>query len=57
MYIVKEDGKKITRKQFKNGFATYESARAAVKRLQRERGQNPDLGFTGYGYRVEKKSI
>ena len=52
MYFVKKNNRKLTSKEFKFGFNSYEDARNALRRFMRSIG-NKDSGYTQHGYSIE----
>lgn len=52
MYFVKKNNRKLTTKEFKNGFKTYEEAKNAVRKLLRNIGEYTG-GFRAKGYSIE----
>lgn len=52
MYFVKKNNRKLTTKEFKLGFNTYEDARNALRKFMRSIGIK-DRGFTQHGYSIE----
>lgn len=52
MYIVKHNGKKISRKEFKQVFTTYDAAKNAIRRYLRSIDQYVG-GFKSQGYSIE----
>ena len=52
MYIVKKNNRKLTTKDFKSGFTTYDEAKNAVRKLLRSLGLYTG-GFKVQGYSIE----
>lgn len=52
MYFVKKNNRKLTTKEFKLGFNTYEDARNTLRKFMRSIGIK-DHGFTQHGYSIE----
>ena len=52
MYFVKKNNRKLTSKEFKFGFNSYEDARNALRKYMRSTGIK-DRGFTQHGYSIE----
>ena len=52
MYFVKKNNRKLTNKEFKFGFNSYEDARNALRKFMRSIGIK-DRGFTQHGYSIE----
>lgn len=52
MYIVKKNNRKLTTKEFKSGFATYDEAKNAVRKMLRNLGIYVG-GFKAQGYSIE----
>ena len=52
MYIVKKNNRKLTTKDFKLGFTTYDEAKNAVRKLLRSLGSY-EGGFKQHGYSIE----
>ena len=52
MYIVKKNNRKVTTKEFKSGFNTYDEAKNALRKLLRSLGQY-EGGFKQHGYSFE----
>jgi hypothetical protein len=52
MYIVKKNNRKLTTKEFKSGFTSYDEAKNAVRKLLRSLGIY-EGGFKAQGYSIE----
>ena len=52
MYIVKKNNRKLTTKEFKLGFTTYDEAKNAVRKLLRSLGLYTG-GYKAQGYSIE----
>ena len=52
MYIVKKNNRKLTTKEFKSGFTTYDEAKNAVRKLLRSLSLYTG-GFKTQGYNIE----
>ena len=52
MYIVKKNNRKLTTKEFKSGFNTYDEAKNAVRKLLRSLGLYTG-GYKAQGYSIE----
>ena len=52
MYIVKKNNRKLTTKEFKSGFTSYDEAKNAVRKLLRSLGVY-EGGFKAQGYSIE----
>ena len=52
MYFVKKNNRKLTTKDFKSGFTTYDKAKNAVRKLLRSLGLYTG-GFKAQGYNIE----
>ena len=52
MYIVKKNNRKLTTKEFKSGFTSYNEAKNAVRKLLRSLGLYTG-GYKAQGYSIE----
>jgi hypothetical protein len=52
MFTVKFKNRKVMTKAFRNGFDSYDVARAKVKQLLRANGFDADRGFQTAGYSI-----
>ena len=52
MYIVKKNNRKLTTKEFKSGFTSYDEAKNAVRKLLRSLGLYTG-GYKAQGYSIE----
>jgi hypothetical protein len=53
MYVIKLKNRKVTTKAFKEGFKSYETARQALRRFLRSKGENA-ISYSGLGYSISK---
>jgi hypothetical protein len=53
MYVIKLKNRKVTTKAFKEGFKSYETARQALRKFLRSKGENA-VAYTLLGYSISK---
>lgn len=54
-FVVKKNGRTVTKKALKSGFSNYEDARQAARREIRAAGGNSDRGLAANGFSVVQK--